>query len=101
MTDPVVAPGGAPLGSTTNRLGLVVGLLIALMVAGMYGAARSLNTWPSGHPWSGIMWSFIAYMTLRTSVRGYRMPPVVSWITLAFSVVGCAIWAWATFGGML
>jgi hypothetical protein len=88
-------PAGRP---GVNRLGIGVGLTIAAMVAAMYAAARAQNVWPAGHPFAGMVWLMVGYMTLRTSARGLRMPPFVYWTTLAVATIGCAIWAWATFG---
>lgn len=81
---------------SSDRLGMAVAAVIALIVLVVYVVAQMRSVWPSGHPWIGLMWAVIAYMTLRMAVKMPNAPKWMYWITLAMSLVGGVIWMWAT-----
>ncbi len=85
-----------PLGRSRDRLGLWVAATIVAVILGVYGAGYLNGQWAAGHPVVGLMWLFIAYMTLRRATRPDPGPRIMYWVTLAFALVGGIIWTAAT-----
>ena len=75
-----------------HRLGIILGIFVVAMIAIMYLGSSYYAIHPAGHPISGLIWSIVAFIILKTSIRRQRVPQWFYYVWAALVVIGMILW---------